>query len=100
VATAWDVLGMLNFLPDRVGHTSDPAECAVEAGRRWLVRHQLPDGGWSQDAPTGVFFRTAILDYRYYAAYFPAWALGSCLRRAEGQPLASRPAQVKAGGGA
>jgi hypothetical protein len=29
------------------------------------------------EAVNGVFFRTAMLDYRLYGAYFPTWALNS-----------------------
>ena len=31
---------------------------------------------WPQQAQSGVFFGTAMLDYRLYKDYFPAWALG------------------------
>jgi lanosterol synthase len=41
----------------------------------WLVTHQLPDGDWPRDSVNGVFFGTAMLDYRLYNTYFPTWAL-------------------------
>ena len=42
---------------------------------RWLSARQLPDGSWPTQAPAGVFFGTAMLDYRLYKEYFPLWAL-------------------------
>ena len=41
----------------------------------WLVGRQCPDGSWPPEAVNGVFFGSAMLDYRLYRAYFPAWAL-------------------------
>jgi lanosterol synthase len=35
----------------------------------------LPDGDWPRDSVNGVFFGTAMLDYRLYNTYFPTWAL-------------------------
>jgi squalene cyclase len=39
---------------------------------------QTPEGSWPQEAVNGVFFGTAMLDYRLYRSYFPAWALARC----------------------
>jgi squalene cyclase len=47
----------------------------VERGIAWLCARQEPGGGWPAGAVNGVFFGTAMLDYRLYPAYFPAWAL-------------------------
>jgi lanosterol synthase len=67
VQTAWAVLALL----DVVG----PGHEAVGRGIDWLVTHQRPDGGWPPGPVNGVFFGTAMLDYRLYPVYFPAWAL-------------------------
>jgi lanosterol synthase len=42
---------------------------------RWLGSKQLSDGSWPTQAPAGVFFGTAVLDYTLYKNYFPTWAL-------------------------
>jgi lanosterol synthase len=41
----------------------------------WLRQHQGADGAWPRQSQSGVFFSTAMLDYRLYKDYFPAWAL-------------------------
>jgi hypothetical protein len=35
------------------------------------------DGGWPRQAASGVFFQTAVLDYRLYKDVFPTWALAA-----------------------
>jgi lanosterol synthase len=40
-----------------------------------LRSQQLPDGSFPQQALGGVFFGTAMLDYKLYKEYFPMWAL-------------------------
>jgi lanosterol synthase len=67
VQTAWAVLALLDVVG--VGHT------AVERGIAWLCARQEAGGGWPPGPVNGVFFGTAMLDYRLYPAYFPAWAL-------------------------
>ena len=67
VMTAWALLALL----DIVG----PKAPAVERGLAWLRERQRADGSWKATAVNGVFFGSAMLDYRYYKAYFPAWAL-------------------------
>jgi len=66
VMTSWALLALQPI---------DPASQAVTAGRRALKSLQQPDGSWTCDAVNGVFFGTAMLDYRLYRAYFPTWAL-------------------------
>jgi len=39
------------------------------------IARQRADGGWPAGAVNGVFFGSAMLHYRLYPAYFPAWAL-------------------------
>jgi len=67
IMTSWAVLGLL-----RADGRVSPA---ARRGLDWLVRHQLPDGDWLRDSVNGVFFGTAMLDYRLYNSYFPTWAL-------------------------
>jgi lanosterol synthase len=67
VMTSWAVLALQEI---------DPAAHAVRAGRTALESLQQADGSWPPEAVNGVFCGTAMLDYRLYRAYFPAWALG------------------------
>ncbi len=68
VMTAWAVLALLEVL----GPDAEP----VRRGLDWLARAQRADGSWPEGAPNGVFFGSAMLDYRLYRSYFPTWALG------------------------
>jgi squalene/oxidosqualene cyclase-like protein len=65
--TAWALLALMEALPTR--------HPAIARGIEKLRRLQLADGQWPQQAQSGVFFSTAMLDYRLYKDYFPAWAL-------------------------
>jgi len=67
VMTAWALLALLEIV--------GPAHAAVRRGIDWLVEHQREDGGWDGRAVNGVFFGSAMLDYRLYPAYFPTWTL-------------------------
>jgi lanosterol synthase len=67
VMTSWALLALLELV--------DPRSAAVERGVSWLRDRQASDGSWPRQAVNGVFFGTAMLDYRLYPAYFPTWAL-------------------------
>jgi len=67
VMTSWALLALLELM--------DPRTESIQRGVAWLRSQQLPDGSWPQQAVNGVFFGTAMLDYRLYKSYFPAWAL-------------------------
>ena len=67
VMTSWALHALQEIEPDSQ---------AVTAGRRALESLQQPGGAWAREAVNGVFFGTAMLDYRLYRAYFPTWALG------------------------
>lgn len=71
VMTAWALLAMMEL--DKFDTSS------VDSGIRWLRENQRPHGSWHQEAVTGAFFGTAMLDYRRYPDYFPLWALGRYL---------------------
>jgi 2,3-oxidosqualene cyclase len=73
VQTSWALLALLEIL--------DPHADPIRRGIAWLQDHQRPDGSWVQEAVTGVFFGTAMLDYRLYKSYFPAWALARHAKR-------------------
>jgi lanosterol synthase len=67
VMTAWALLALMDIV--------DPRSDAVARGLAWLRQTQQPDGSWPQQAVNGVFFGSAMLDYRLYKSYFPTWAL-------------------------
>lgn len=68
VQTAWALSALLE--------AQDPDWDVIERAARFLANAQLGSGEWPKQAPTGVFFHTALLDYALYRAYFPLWALG------------------------
>jgi len=70
--TAWALLTLLEVAP----HERE----AIEHGVRFLLERQEAEGGWPQERAAGVFFNTAVLDYRLYRQVFPAWALARYLR--------------------
>jgi hypothetical protein len=41
------------------------------------MQQQGTGGGWPHQAASGVFFHTAVLDYRLYKDTFPTWALAA-----------------------
>jgi 2,3-oxidosqualene cyclase len=67
VMTSWALLALLEV--------ADPSSRPIADGVAWLRAKQRPDGSWPRQAVNGVFFGTAMLDYRHYPTYFPAWAL-------------------------
>ncbi len=75
VNTSWALLALLLALP--------PSHEAIARGERFLSKMQLGDGSFPQQAQAGVFFGTAMLDYRLYKSYFPLWALARHKRLGE-----------------
>lgn len=69
--TAWALLTLLDVAP----HERD----AIDRGVAFLLARQADHGGWPPERATGVFFNTAVLDYRLYRQVFPAWALARYL---------------------
>jgi squalene-hopene/tetraprenyl-beta-curcumene cyclase len=87
--TAWALLALLSAGDDR----SD----SIAKGIRWLLTHQLPDGGWDESTGEGVthqaiitgtgFPRVFYLAYTLYRQYFPLLALTgyrSAMKRSSG----------------
>ena len=49
----------------------------MDAGVRWLVDHQRPDGNWDEEHFTGTGFpRDFYINYHLYRLVFPISALG------------------------
>jgi lanosterol synthase len=72
--TAWATLALAEGDdPSAPEHAVN--ERAIARGRAWLERAQEPSGAWPHKAQSGVFFSTAMLDYRLYKDVFPTWAL-------------------------
>jgi lanosterol synthase len=65
--TAWSLLALLEIL--------EPHNPAIAHGVAALRTLQSADGSWPQQSQSGIFFATAMLDYRLYKDVFPAWAL-------------------------
>jgi lanosterol synthase len=72
--TAWATLALAEG-NDASAPEHDANERAIARGRAWLERAQEPSGAWPHQAQSGVFFSTAMLDYRLYKDVFPTWAL-------------------------
>jgi squalene-hopene/tetraprenyl-beta-curcumene cyclase len=80
--TAWAVLGLLS---------SGRAPESLEAGARWLLEHQNPDGTWDEPYFTGTGFPGDFyIKYHEYRNYFPTLALARvrCKALAEDQNAA------------
>jgi squalene-hopene/tetraprenyl-beta-curcumene cyclase len=71
--TAWALWGL---------HAAGEADGeAARRGIEFLVRTQLPDGGWDEPWYTGTGFPGAFyINYHLYRLVFPVSALGRCLR--------------------
>ena len=66
VMTSWALLALAE---------DDASQAEVRRGRHLLESLQRGDASWPCGAVNGVFFGTAMLDYRLYHEYFPTWAL-------------------------
>jgi lanosterol synthase len=76
--TAWALLTLMAATPRE--HDEDLSR-SIRRGITFLIDLQADDGGWPHDRATGVFFNTAVLDYRLYKHEFPTWALARFLGR-------------------
>jgi lanosterol synthase len=68
VNTAWALLGL--------GLGGRGLEPSALRGAAYLCGQQADDGGWPKQSLSGIFNRTALIDYDNYRRYFPIWALG------------------------
>ncbi|RFS86568.1 squalene--hopene cyclase [Actinomadura spongiicola] len=87
--TAWALLALL-----AAGERSP----AVDAGIRWLVDHQRPDGTWDEDRFTGTGFPGDFyINYHLYRLVFPISALGRYLSSVQtnGTTELARPKEVR-----
>lgn len=67
IQTAWALSALIE--------AEDPDHEAQDRAARFLARAQKESGDWPDQAPAGVFFHTALLDYKLYKSYFPVLAL-------------------------
>lgn len=75
VMTSWALLALLECLPS--------GDDSIRRGFEWLLGQQIPGGEWPRQSVNGVFFGAAMLDYRLYHDYFPAWAVARYARLLE-----------------
>jgi lanosterol synthase len=68
VNTAWALLTLVT-----AGEARDPRSARAA---RFLVESQLGNGDWPRQSLSGVFNKTALINYDNYRRYFPIWALG------------------------
>jgi squalene/oxidosqualene cyclase-like protein len=68
IQTAWAMSALLD--------AEDAAWPVIERAAQFVAARQNADGSFPKEAPTGVFFHTALLHYELYRSYFPLWALG------------------------
>ncbi|MEU5993596.1 squalene--hopene cyclase [Spirillospora sp. NPDC047418] len=72
--TAWALLALL---------AAGERSASVDAGVRWLVENQRPDGNWDEDQFTGTGFPGDFyINYHLYRLVFPISALGRYLEGA------------------
>lgn len=86
--TAWAMQALLTS-----GSRDPRVATALDRAAKWLANAQLPNGDWPSPIMAGVFFRTALLDYRLYRRIFPVQALACYERwraREAGLPRAQR----------
>ncbi len=77
VQTAWALIALVE------GGEAD--EVAVRRAAGFLESNQLDSGEWPDGQFVGVFFETALLNYRLYRQYFPVMALALHRRALTGQ---------------
>lgn len=75
VQTAWALITLVEG--------DDPDARSISRGVEALETMQLPSGQWPDGEFVGVFFETALLNYRLYRQYFPVMALSLHRRRNE-----------------
>jgi lanosterol synthase len=76
VQTAWALIAL--------AEAEEPDTNALDRAASWLEDAQLESGEWPDGEFVGVFFETALLNYRLYRQYFPVLALALYERRRTG----------------
>jgi len=77
VQTAWALIALLE--------AGEPNDDALRRAATRLEKTQLDSGEWPDGEFVGVFFETALLNYRLYRQYFPVMALAMYDHRRTGQ---------------
>jgi lanosterol synthase len=72
IQTAWALMTLVE--------AHEPDTSAIARAASFLARSQQSNGEWPDDLFAGVFFETALLNYRLYRQYFPVMALGLARR--------------------
>ncbi len=88
IQTAWALIALLE--------AGSPDWTAITRGTAFLVDAQDADGSWPEQDMAGVFFRTALLDYKLYRRYFPVHALGLYEQRRRNRGTLTPPAPAAA----
>lgn len=83
--TAWALLTLLAG--------EDVEEKPIAKGAKWLASVQDERGDFPIQEFAGVFFRTALIEYRLYRRLFPVWALALAERRLGVAPEAREAAE-------
>ena len=83
IQTAWALIALLT--------ADDSNWSAISRGIRFLIDTQDADGAWPRQQASGVFFRTALLEYALYRDYFPLRALGLYEQRRRSRPGSASP---------
>lgn len=78
VQTAWALIAL--------AEAEEPDRSALDRAAAWLESAQLESGRWPDGEFVGVFFETALLNYRLYPQYFPVLALALHERLRTDQP--------------
>ena len=89
IQTAWALMALLE--------AAEPDWAAISQGTQFLLETQDAEGAWPKQDMTGVFFRTALLDYVLYRQYFPLHALGLYERRRRDRSGLTASAPLTAG---
>lgn len=76
ISTAWGCLALM--------HADAEMSSALQRGIGYLQDRRSPTGGWPREGVNGVFFGTAMLEYKLYNSYFPLTALNQFEIRVHG----------------
>jgi squalene/oxidosqualene cyclase-like protein len=67
VNTAWALLTLVT--------AGEARDTRCERAARFLITNQLDNGDWPRQSLSGVFNKTALINYENYRRTFPIWAL-------------------------